>query len=132
MLINCRGKAIQAVAGRRINSAREGITFRPATRSLSYSQKETPCLRQVFLRLAKVSRHRRPSSLRVPSSFLRSDIRYFAVRVLFMGSAPSKNPLIILSPQYSRAVIADLPRQHRCQKPPGMTVGMRRDLFRRA
>jgi hypothetical protein len=68
MLINCRGKAIQAVAGRRINSARDGITFRPATRSLRYSQKETPCLRQVFLRLAKVSRHRRPSSLRIPGA----------------------------------------------------------------
>ena len=35
MLINCRGKAIQAVAGRRINSAREGMAFRPATRSFS-------------------------------------------------------------------------------------------------
>ena len=42
-----------------------GINFFPPTRSVRYSQKETPNLRQVFLRLAKVSRHLRPLSLRV-------------------------------------------------------------------
>ena len=35
----------RGVAGRRINSARDGITFRPATRSWRYAQKETPYLR---------------------------------------------------------------------------------------
>ena len=48
-----------------ISSPKGGISFLPHTRSVRYSQKETPSLRQVFFKLAKVSRHLRPSSLRV-------------------------------------------------------------------
>ncbi len=48
-----------------------GMAFLPLTRSWRYSQKETPNLRQVFLRLAKVSLHLRPASLRVLPLILR-------------------------------------------------------------
>ena len=43
------------MTGRRINSPSDGITFRPATRSLRYAQKETACLRPVFLKIAILS-----------------------------------------------------------------------------
>ena len=49
----------------KINVASGGIRPVPKIRSWMYSQNEIVFLRQVFLRLAKVSRHRRPSSLRV-------------------------------------------------------------------
>src|SRR5207253_3122390 len=46
----------------RIKSAKRGIFPRWPSRSTKYSQKFTPCFRQVFFRLAKVSRQRRPAS----------------------------------------------------------------------
>ena len=65
------GSYVLEYAACRIYSANGGMMFFPETRSLRYSQKEMPCLRQVFFRLVKVSRHRRPESLRVlPLIFL--------------------------------------------------------------
>src|SRR5271157_4445951 len=49
----------------RIRSASRGTLPRPLTRSWRYSQKLTPNRRHVFFKLAKVSRARRPESLRV-------------------------------------------------------------------
>src|SRR5208337_1985578 len=49
----------------RIRSASRGTLPRPRTRSWRYSQKLTPNRRHVFFKLAKVSRARRPESLRV-------------------------------------------------------------------
>ena len=49
----------------RIRSASRGTLLRPRTRSWRYSQKLTPNRRHVFFKLAKVSRARRPESLRV-------------------------------------------------------------------
>ena len=43
----------------------------PVVRSTRYRQKERPCLRQVFFKLAKAARHSRPRSLRVPPLILR-------------------------------------------------------------
>src|SRR2546430_4964537 len=60
------GKGQCAAARSRMREGRGGILFVADTRSRRNSQKETPSLRQVFLRLAKVSRQRRPRSLRVP------------------------------------------------------------------
>src|SRR5918992_826836 len=60
------GKGQCAAARSRMREGRGGILFVADTRSRRSSQKETPSLRQVFLRLAKVSRQRRPRSLRVP------------------------------------------------------------------
>src|SRR2546430_2945999 len=60
------GKGQCAAARSRMREGRGGILFVADTRSRRNSQKETPGLRQVFLRLAKVSRQRRPRSLRVP------------------------------------------------------------------
>ena len=47
-------------------------------------------MRQVFLRLAKVSRHRRPSSLRVPAlmfRFLTMSRRSVSLRLLWIGKS---------------------------------------------
>lgn len=55
----------------RISSLSRGMLSRPTTRSWRYFQNEIPSLRQVFFRLAKVSRHRRPGSLRVQPLILR-------------------------------------------------------------
>jgi len=60
------GKGQCAAARSRMREGRGGILFIADTRSRRNSQKDTPSLRQVFLRLAKVSRQRRPRSLRVP------------------------------------------------------------------
>src|SRR5208337_2939489 len=49
----------------RIRSAIRRTLPRPRTRSWRYSQKLTPNRRHVFFKLAKVSRARRPESLRV-------------------------------------------------------------------
>src|SRR5208337_4365629 len=49
----------------RIRSASRRTLPRPRTRSWRYSQKLTPNRRHVFFKLAKVSRARRPDSLRV-------------------------------------------------------------------
>jgi hypothetical protein len=60
------GKGQCAAARSRMREGRGGILFVADTRSRRNSQKDTPSLRQVFLRLAKVSRQRRPRLLRVP------------------------------------------------------------------
>ena len=54
-----------------MSTPKAGMVFLLLTRSLRYSQKETPNLRQVFFRLAKVSLHLRPDSLRVLPEILR-------------------------------------------------------------
>src|ERR671915_2297188 len=60
------GKGQCAAARSRMREGRGGILFVADTRSRRNSQKEPPSLRQVFLRLAKVSRQRRPRALGVP------------------------------------------------------------------
>src|SRR5210317_1112508 len=55
----------------RIRSDRSGITPAFSIRSLRYCQNDTPNLRQVFFKLVKVSRQRRPDSLRVLPLILR-------------------------------------------------------------
>jgi len=60
------GKGQCAAARSRIREGSGGILLVADSRLMRNSQKETPSLRQVFLRLAKVSRQRRPRSLRVP------------------------------------------------------------------
>ena len=61
------GTLLAAVSSafRRIRSASRGTLPRPRTRSWRSSQKLTPNRRHVFFKLAKVSRARRPKSLRV-------------------------------------------------------------------
>ena len=55
----------------RIRSDKSGIIPIFSIRSLRYCQNDTPNLRQVFFKLVKVSRQRRPDSLRVLPLILR-------------------------------------------------------------